>query len=214
MKHVSMSRISSGLAGQHSEYPDLTGHYLQNAGPSSQDKKCRCTPAHQKPKYFRTNPPVNPHIVACGLMRMSAGMVFLLLKGSKIDLAAERYCSNEQMHESGQAETQPRGSPETLAVSGWPAPSRLPTRIVEAVAIPNGKDRNRKTDSVSMAVWASTSIVPAHWKLPDDYQITSKRTLSALDSVVLHAKAADAALCRRPTEYSEMGHAPCTSQAL
>ena len=55
------------------------------------------------------------------------------------------------------------GSPETLAVSGMPAPSRLPTRMVDAVAMPNGKDRKRKTDSVSKAVCASTSTVPARF---------------------------------------------------
>jgi hypothetical protein len=47
-----------------------------------------------------------------------------------------------------------------------PAPSRLPTRIVDAVATPKGKLMNRNTHSVSIAVCASSSTVPAESGLP------------------------------------------------
>lgn len=52
------------------------------------------------------------------------------------------------------------GASARRACCGRPAPSRLPTRMVEAVATPKGNDMKRNTHSVRIAVCASSSTVP------------------------------------------------------
>mmetsp|Transcript_7620 Transcript_7620/g.22495 ORF Transcript_7620/g.22495 Transcript_7620/m.22495 type:complete len:219 (-) Transcript_7620:1800-2456(-) len=66
--------------------------------------------------------------------------------------------------------------PERRACCPSPAPSKLPTRIVDAVATPKGKLMNRKTQSVSIAVCASSSTVP---RAPAKAVVTSKEEASA-----------------------------------
>lgn len=53
------------------------------------------------------------------------------------------------------------GAPERLAISGFPAPSMLPTRIVAAVATPNGHATYVNSHRVNNTLCASTSTVPA-----------------------------------------------------
>ena len=52
-------------------------------------------------------------------------------------------------------------APDRLAISGCPAPSMLPTRMVEAVAMPNGSATYENSHNVSSTLCASTCVVPA-----------------------------------------------------
>ena len=67
--------------------------------------------------------------------------------------------------------------PETRAGAGWLAPSRLPTRMVLAAAMPKGREMNANTHSVSTIVCASTSAVPAQRadRLPTGHVLSKAR---------------------------------------
>ncbi len=52
-------------------------------------------------------------------------------------------------------------SPDSRACCTWPAPSRLPMRMVLAHPIPQAVNVMRSPNRDSIVVWASTSTVPA-----------------------------------------------------